>query len=267
MKSCEDFLLLILHAHIIEAGRVLQLQNPTNSVLELAKSIVNKFIRLPNMTDTPVAECDDGVYVYATELLSLSLLWHGFHDAIKEADGDRILRYWKFLYIVFKTTSHRNYAKEALNVLMQYNYTMSERQKSQLIWSRCINTRGYAGANIPCDLYMEHLNRRLKTAIRSMGANVKPTTIVKNGRALASIHHVCQVFEEETTGHSHSNRHRFPSFGKDFYRVLNVIDEENVFVKISGRKYPSFSLDKGLFESQSLDELKKKVKSSIEGLL
>ena len=95
---------------------------------------------------------------------------------------------------------------------------------------------------------------------------MKPTTIVKNGRALASIHHVCQVFEEETTGHSHFNRHRFPSFGKNFYTVVNVIDEEKVFVKISGRKYPSFSLDKGLFESQSLDELKK-VKSSIEGLL
>lgn len=35
--------------------------------------------------------CDDEVLLYATEVLSLGLLWHGFHDAVKEADGDRII--------------------------------------------------------------------------------------------------------------------------------------------------------------------------------
>ena len=70
MNSCEDFL---LHAHVVQAGRVMQLQNSTNSVVQLAKSVVYKFVRIANMTDVPSAECDDGVYVYATELLSLSL--------------------------------------------------------------------------------------------------------------------------------------------------------------------------------------------------
>lgn len=267
MNSCEDFLLLLLHAHVVEAGRVMQLQNPTNSVFQLAKSVVDNFVRFPNMTDVPTAECDDGVYVYATELLSLSLLWHGFHDAIKEADGDRILRYWKLLYIVFKNTSHRNYAKEAINLLMQYNCTFSERKKAQLIWSRCINTKGYAGANIPCDLHMEHLNRRLKSVIRSMGANVRPAAIVKAGKAIASVHRICQVFEEQTTAHSHSDRHPCPAFGKDFHTVRNLLDEEKVFNKTSGRTYPSFKLKKGALEMYTFGEMKKKVESSIKGLL
>lgn len=87
MNSAEDFLLLLLHAyiHVVEAGRVLQLQNPTNSVFKLARSIIDRFVRFPNMTNTQAAECDDGVYVYATKLLSLSLL---FHDAIKEGVCD-----------------------------------------------------------------------------------------------------------------------------------------------------------------------------------
>lgn len=200
MNSSEDFLLLLLHAYVVEAGRVLQLQNHTNSVIDVAKSIVDKFVRLPSTT--PTNECDDGVYVYATELLSLGLLWHGFHDATKESDGDRLFCYWKFLYIIFKSTGHRNYAKEAINLLMQY-YSFSERKKAQLLWTRCINTRGYPGANIPCDLYMEHLNRRLKSIIRSMGANVKPATILKAGKAIGSVHRICLAFEEETTGHGH----------------------------------------------------------------
>lgn len=65
-------------------------------------------------------------------------------------------------------------------------YTFSERQKEQLIWSRCINTTGHPGANILCDLFMEHLNRRLKMVIRSMGAN-SPSSIQRAGKAIASV--------------------------------------------------------------------------------
>ena len=38
-------------------------------------------ISVPNM-------CDDGILLNATDLLSLGLLWHEFHDVVKEADGD-----------------------------------------------------------------------------------------------------------------------------------------------------------------------------------
>lgn len=82
----------------------------------------------------------ESIYVY--ELLSLGLLWHGFHDAIREGDGKRVLRYWKFMLVEFKLTIHRNYAKEAVNLLLQYNYILSEREKAQLPWSHFVNTRG-----------------------------------------------------------------------------------------------------------------------------
>ena len=193
-----------------------------------------------NTSTSSSRECDDGVHTYAMDFLTLALLWHGFHDSIKEGDGDRILRYWKFLLVAFKSTNHRNYAKEALNLLVQYHYTFSERQKAQLLWSRCINTRGYPGGNITCDLHMEHLNRRLKTVIRNMGANNKPARIEKAGKAIATVQHVCQVFEEQTTGKRHSDHHSFPSFGKDFESILKALQDENVFVKVSGRQHPTF---------------------------
>ena len=148
------------------------------------------------MYDCPVTSTqeinasDDGVCIYATELLSLGLLWHGFYDAVKEGDGNRIIRYLKFLLVVFKPTSCHNYGKKAVNSLLQYNYTFSEMHKEQLLWSRCINT--------PCDLHMEHLNRRLKSAIRNMGANVKPSSIQKAGKVLACLLHICQTFEHQT---------------------------------------------------------------------
>ena len=60
--------------------------------------------------------CKDRLHFYAMDLLSLSLIWHGFHDVIREADGQRILRYWKFLVVEFKSSNKHIYAKEGINL-------------------------------------------------------------------------------------------------------------------------------------------------------
>ena len=51
-------------------------------------------------------------YCYFYMLILLALIWHGFHGAIKEADGDRILQYWKFLLIIIKSAGKKNYGIE-----------------------------------------------------------------------------------------------------------------------------------------------------------
>ena len=53
---------------------------------------------------------------------------------------------------------HR-YAFEGINLSIQLEYTLSERLKNQLIWGRFVNTKGRKGCNMPCDLFLEHLNR------------------------------------------------------------------------------------------------------------
>ena len=113
-----------MHAHVISAAKTL---NPLPcTVTELAKEIVERYTTFNRADAAKPKSYEDEVYLYATEVLSLSLIWHGFHDAIKEADGDRILRYWKFLLVIFKST----------------NFTFSESEKIQLLWSRCVNTKG-----------------------------------------------------------------------------------------------------------------------------
>lgn len=56
------------------------------------------------------------------------------------------------MLVIFKSSQKYNYAKEAVNLLLQYYYQFSERQREQLLWSRCANTNGRQGTNIPCDL-------------------------------------------------------------------------------------------------------------------
>ena len=248
---------------MIAAANAIHLQQNITCVTDLARAIVEKYIHFPRPdNETVPKECKDGVFLYASEILSLGLLWHGFYDAICEADGERILNYWKFLLVIFKSTNHHNYAKEATNLLMQYYYNFSERQKAQLLWSRCVNTRGICGANIPCDLHMEHLNRRLNNP--SMGANVSPSSITKAGKALGPVHHVCQIFEEQTPQYKQSNRHKTPGFGKDLSTVLDVLENEKVFTEIPGRQHKSFNSKHGLMEKLTKKNLLTRVEKSIQ---
>ncbi|XP_064386162.1 uncharacterized protein LOC135334762 isoform X4 [Halichondria panicea] len=270
MNSCEDFMLLLVHSHVVEAANTLQQLSQTKDISELTSRIISTFLRIPDLESLSKlpSECNDNVYLYGTDLLTIGLIWHGFHDAVKEGDGKRILRYWKLLLIIFKVTGHRNYAKEAIIVLDQYYRTFSERQKTQLLWSRCINTQGVPGANIPCDLHMEHLNRRLKTCIRNMGANVSSSKIVKAGKAIATLHHVCNVFEKQTVGHVQSGRHNFRSFGDDLTHVVKVLREVKTFTYNPHRieRYVSFKKKRGILERITTNELIDKIKTTFSGM-
>ncbi len=79
-----------------------------------------------------------------------------YSDAIR-GDGDRVLRVLVLLapyaYYYVCDFEEENYAIEALNLLLQHDFTLSPRQAAELIWSRCINVRGQPGNNIPNDLH------------------------------------------------------------------------------------------------------------------
>ena len=65
----------------------------------------------------------------------------------------------------------------------------SKRKANQLMWDRFVNTKGLVGCNIPTDLHMEHLNRRLKTLIRNISANINPRTITQAAKSIG-VHRV-----------------------------------------------------------------------------
>ena len=120
MKPTEDFLLLILHTYVIAA--VEKCQQDSDTCQLLAKRIVEQgFVKINLPGELNVDSLgNDMVYNYSTDLLTFCLLWHGFHDSIREGDGNRILRYWKFLMVIFQQQGHYNYANEGLN----FGYTI-----------------------------------------------------------------------------------------------------------------------------------------------
>ena len=124
--------------------------------------------------------------------------------------------------------------------------------KLQLLWSRCVNTKGRVGTNVSFDLHMEHLNRWLKTVLRSMGANVTSDAVVRAGTSLRMVY-ICLQFEEETCSpHAvnsvHGSIHNVLSFGKDFETLLSLLLDEKILQPQESRFHTSFAFTKGLLQ-------------------
>ena len=67
----------------------------------------------------------------------------------------------------------------------------------QLVWSRCINTRGIQGKNIPSDLFMEHLNRVCKEVVLTLGSNKTLEAMKRVGKCVGAINDLLEDYDTE----------------------------------------------------------------------
>ena len=101
VKATEEFLTVFLHGYIIAGATKLMKDEPSRvfTCNDIAKSLVSRWIKISRSSSTTCIETPpQGTdYSYAVDIMSLGLLWHGFHDAMREGDGDHIIRYWQFI--------------------------------------------------------------------------------------------------------------------------------------------------------------------------
>ena len=177
-------LYIISARHLLNSGK-------SGSVQEIANMLVESYVKIDNKME---AASKDQIFLYACEIMTRGLFWKNYHDACNEGDGERIIMIWKYLLIIFKLSSRKNYTKEAILLLLQCKCLQSERKVAQMLHSRSINIQGH---NIPCDLHMEHLNRRLKTILNHLGSNIQPETILKVASPLELFTIICNTFQHE----------------------------------------------------------------------
>jgi L1 cell adhesion molecule like protein len=262
--ACEDFLLLTVQCHIIVAAMKMLKMKSLDAIpsSQYAPDGINTWILpdgereklLNQITDDFVAmyvdisynsphdtsSNNDMVHLYAKQVLSLGCLYMEMKDAVREGDGLRVLRCYRYLLPIFNSSQRKNYSIEILNFLVQHDYSLSERQASELIWSRFINTHGRPGKNIPNDLHCEHLNRLCKTAVRGLAANKTPECITRVARAIGTISPVLENFDADNGVRTPSTAHKILSFEKDMKCIVSELLSTAVFDVCPGRYHPSF---------------------------
>ena len=169
---------------------------------------------------------------YSFNLLSIGSFYLEFTDAIREGDGERVLRCWRYLLPIFNNSGRRNYCLEAFKMLYQYHHLMPPRQAQQLIWSRFVNTHGIRGRNIPLDLHQEHLNRLVKTTIDGLGANKTGAAIVRCGKALGTVSGVLKHIDSSMHVARPSDAHPVSKQVKETAAVVKELLASRVFDEV-----------------------------------
>ena len=207
--------------------------------------------------NTTTAASSDCVYEYSVQLLRMCLFYTEFADGIREGDGNRVLRCWKYMMPIFNSSGNTNYACEAANLVVQQMYTLPPRLASQLLWGRFVNVHGKPGKNIPVDLHMEHLNKIAKGAIRFLGPNKSEKSITRIGRAIGTLSPVLDNFDDDNDVASQSGNQKRPSAKKDISVVVGeLVKAECLKERVSKkRKHKKFPKPRNVLHAKEKEEV------------
>ena len=103
----------------------------------------------------------DSIFNYASTFL-MSLLKANFNDAVKEMDGQRLLRCWKLVMLCYKKVGRTEYVLESLYLQDEQYSLLSPQEAYRLLHNRGINLKCGCGKNVPLDLKVEHVNNLIK---------------------------------------------------------------------------------------------------------
>ena len=67
--------------------------------------------------------------------------------------------------------------------------------------------------------------------------------------------------------HQSTNHHPYPGFGKDFDTVLEVLQEQEVFITCSEREHASFNFKCGIMQQLQKKALTKKIQTNIDQIM
>lgn len=87
------------------------------------------------------------MFHYQIALMEYLALWKNFADAVKEGDGERIIRCWKFIFpYLFNDGIHsKKYNLEAFYLVLQLNCLLSEKDAYSLMWNRTCRSKNGKG--------------------------------------------------------------------------------------------------------------------------
>ena len=256
--ACDDFFVLIVSCHIIAHAtlKLLKMEGvndtPSQDVIpnaenlwmqpsdqrkgvldEICHQLVDSFVDF-SFSQPSSSNTTDKIEEYGKQLLSIGLFYLEFCDAIREGDGNRVLRCWHYLLPIFLGSHRTNYSCEVMNMLFQQSYALSPRLSVELLWSRFINVHGRPGKNIPADLHMEHANRLVKEAIKHLGANKTEKAVMRIGKVVGTLAPVLALFDQELEIGSVSDTHRVASFEKEKNILVHELVKSNVFHNVPG---------------------------------
>jgi hypothetical protein len=189
--------------------------------------------------DSPPAT--DKVHMYARNVLELGLLVLQFSENIKFPNRERMLPLLKVMMMTFK--GHKNnskYALEMLRVICHQLGSLSEKAANEAFYGTFVNTKGKVGSNIPADLQMEYLVKRVKTLMKRGGPNKGIQFVAKYSKAIYGLDEISRQYDKTTHVLKRAQLHRAQSAKEDELCILKDLRMVRPLCKRPGRQLDNF---------------------------
>lgn len=199
---------------------------------------------LPSPSTTTVKP--DSIKEHSEARLGYSFLLLNMMDAVKEGDGERLMRLYQVALLFFKAYGHSQYAYSTLLLTLQLNITLSPRMAHSLKWNRFWNGRGGSGKNIPLDLHLEHMNNYLKSFLKGLGPNLNENSANRISKSIGVLKEMMDSTDRELQVTQPSGVHHTAEDG-DIRTLVAIFKDNQLFTYQPGRQFKSFpSFEKDL---------------------
>lgn len=260
LHACQSFLSVVLEAMILavftttcnieslesaDICTILKHDLPATSkermdcLTQLASKVVDTMVLCPNDSLKTPHHSDD-LNSYSSKVLSMGLLAWGMEDAIREGDGGRMIRLWKFLLVLFKQAGKHKYALEAMRLISDVKIALNEKQAHELTWNRTCNPRGRVGGNKPLDLHLEHMNRTFKDDISSFSPHLTESSVQKTAHASPVVATCIAQVDKQLNIMQDSGYHVVPSDSTDRKTIYQQLIATKACKYIPDRQYTHF---------------------------
>ena len=159
-NTCDEFLVHSFKGHLI-AGILTQLQiKAVDDSIEhtCSKTWLDETAeRLVTATIMP-STTNDPVFALHRSFLHHAFLYIDLREAIRWAEGEQIVRHWKFWLVKFLSCGFTNYAKEAVNHIANLKAVFPRHIAFIATHNRTVNMTGTPGRAKPVDQLIEHYN-------------------------------------------------------------------------------------------------------------
>lgn len=192
----------------------------------------------PDTTPASPTDCDHR-FEHSTARLGFGFLLLDFLDAVKEGDGERLMRLYTIALLFYKAYGHANYAYSTFLLTVQLNGTLSPQVAHSLKWNRFWNNRGGKGRNIPLDLHLEHLNRFLKSFLKGLGPNLNEASAARISRSIGVYRQMMEDTDSELGISRPSGAHHM-NMMDDILALVDTMQEAQLFKETPGPVYAAF---------------------------
>ncbi|KAJ7602042.1 hypothetical protein DFH06DRAFT_1351727 [Mycena polygramma] len=208
---------------------------PTSDELqEFAQGFVTDFTEAANIERAK--NMNDDYYAHSQYFIRDALIFCVFERGVAFADAGvvfRVLKYWAFS---FRGAGLHNYARECIEILLQWKYELSPEMQAAKEQAWFFNRFGLRGRNIASDLYLEQNNFWVKRVNIAKGSGVTIKYIIEKGSApVEAFREVSHKFARTFGFADRARRHKEVDVGQDLRLLTETILDAQLHVLTANR--------------------------------